>query len=214
MVNKEYYLGLDLGQKQSHTAIAVVEWSVDREQRRNAVTWAFEWHELSPPRVSVRHLERLPLGTSYVDVVDRVHELVWSDALRGKTKLVVDATGMGAPVVDLFRRDTEMRRRACELAAVTITSGAKVSKGEKRGDWLVPKQDLMTGLVVMLEGGRLEISRGLEEAKRLVEELVRYGREEGFRDDLGWRSLWRAGNCGWSMTRIQWMGAERCGRVR
>ena len=183
MVVNEYYLGLDLGQKRSYTAIAVVERTVDREERRCALTWEMEWHELSPPRVAVRHLERIGLGTSYVDVVDRVRELVWSDALRGKTKLVVDATGAGAPVVDLFRKDEELKR-ACELLAVTITSGTVAGRGPKKGDWQVPKQDLMTGLVLMLEAGKLGIARGLEEAGRLVEELVRYGREEGFRDDL------------------------------
>ena len=120
MVVNEYYLGLDLGQKRSYTAIAVVERTVDREERRCALTWEMEWHELSQPRVAVRHLERIGLGTSYVDVVDRVRELVWSDALRGKTKLVVDATGAGAPVVDLFRKDEELKR-ACELLAVTMT---------------------------------------------------------------------------------------------
>ena len=183
MIDNAYYLGLDLGQKKSYTAIAVVERTADREERRCPMTWALEWHDLSPPRVAVRHLERIGLGTSYVDVVDRVRELVWSDALRGRTKLVVDATGAGAPVVDLFRKDEELKR-ACELLAVTITSGTAMRRGPKKGDWQVPKQDLMTGLVLMLEAGKLGIARGMEEAGRLVEELVRYGREEGFRDDL------------------------------
>jgi len=76
-VTSEYYLGLDLGQKKSSTAIAVVERTVDREERRSAVTWELEWHELSRPRVAVRHWERIPLRTSYVEVVDRTRELVW-----------------------------------------------------------------------------------------------------------------------------------------
>ena len=36
----------------------------------------------------------------------------------------------------------------------------------------------------MFEEDRLEISRDLPESRRLVEELVRYGRDEGFQDDL------------------------------
>jgi hypothetical protein len=36
----------------------------------------------------------------------------------------------------------------------------------------------------MLEEGKLQIARDLDEAARLVEELVRYGRDEGYRDDL------------------------------
>ena len=67
---------------------------------RNPVTWAMEWQDLSPLRLLVRHLERVSLGSSYVDVVDRVKEMVWTPELRGRTKLVVDATGAGAPVVD------------------------------------------------------------------------------------------------------------------
>ena len=54
MVEQEYYLGLDLGQKRSHTAIVVVERQMVREQRRNPVTYALEWENLQPPRVMVR----------------------------------------------------------------------------------------------------------------------------------------------------------------
>ena len=70
MVTQEYYVGVDLGQKKSYTAIAVVERRTDRVEVRDPVTWAMEWKNLSPPRLLVRHLERVPLGTSYVDVVD------------------------------------------------------------------------------------------------------------------------------------------------
>ena len=45
MISKEYYLGLDLGQKKSYTAIAVVERTVDREERRSGVTW--DWSGMS-----------------------------------------------------------------------------------------------------------------------------------------------------------------------
>ena len=50
----------------SDMATAVVEPTMDRAERRCALTYAMEWHELSPPRVAVRHLERIGLGTSYV----------------------------------------------------------------------------------------------------------------------------------------------------
>ena len=184
MVTQEYYVGVDLGQKKSYTAIAVVERRADRVEIRNPVTCAMEMENVSPPRLLVRHLERVPLGTSYVDVVYRVREMVWSNELRGRTKLVVDATGAGAPVVDLLRRDQDFRQRACELNSVTITGGTAFRKGPKRGEWTVPKAELINGLVLMFEEDHLEISRGLPEAKRLVEELVQYGKDEGFQDDL------------------------------
>ena len=174
MVTQEYYVGVDLGQKKSYTAIAVVERRADRVEIRNPVTCAMEMENVSPPRLLVRHLERVPLGTSYVDVVDRVREMVWSNELRGRTKLVVD----------LLRRDQDFRQRSCELNSVTITGGTAFRKGPKRGEWTVPKAELINGLVLMFEEDRLEISRGLSEAKRLVEELVQYGKDEGFQDDL------------------------------
>ena len=180
----EYYFGLDLGQKKSFSAIAIVERTVERERYHNPVTYAQEWEDLGPAQQAVRHLERFPLETSYVDVVDRVKQMLWHKELRGsKTKLVVDATGAGAPVVDLFRRDREITQ-VCDLTAMTITSGAQATKGRGPGDWMVPKQDLMSGLALMFEERRILIARGLAESRQLVEELVRYGREDGYRDDL------------------------------
>jgi hypothetical protein len=148
------------------------------------VTYAMEWEELGPAQQAVRYLQRFPLDTSYVDVVEVVKKMLWNNALKmGKTKLVVDATGAGAPVVDLFRRDKEITQ-VCDLTAMTITSGAEATKGRNPGDWMVPKQDLMSGLALMFEERRLLIARGCGEARQLVEELVRYGQQDGYRDDL------------------------------
>ena len=180
----DYYIGLDLGQKKSFSAIAIVERTEEREQYHNRVTYAQEWEVLGPPQQAVRYLERFPLETSYVDVVDRVKQMLWHREFHEKKpKLIVDATGAGAPVVDLFRRDREISQR-CDFTAMTITGGAQATKGRGPGDWMVPKQDLMSGLALMFEERRLLISRGLAESRQLVEELVRYGREDGYRDDL------------------------------
>ena len=67
----------------------------------------------------VRHLERMPLGTAYTAVTARVVELAQHKALVGNCRLVVDATGVGMPVVDMLRA----ARPGCEIAAVLITGG-------------------------------------------------------------------------------------------
>jgi hypothetical protein len=54
------------------------------------------------PRYEVRHLERLPLQTSYPAVINRLANLLASAALRGKCELVIDFRGIGRPVFDLF----------------------------------------------------------------------------------------------------------------
>src|SRR5258706_560131 len=45
----------------------------------------------------VRHVQRWPLGTSYPAIVARVREILDTPQLRGRTTLVLDATGVGRP---------------------------------------------------------------------------------------------------------------------
>ncbi len=104
-----FFVGLDLGQKQDFSAVAVVE----RAERTRA------W--LSPEFgcMQVRYLERMPLGTAYAHVVNRVSEIMRHPALAQQNRLVVDATGVGAPVVEMLRAG----KAAFPVTAVTITSG-------------------------------------------------------------------------------------------
>src|ERR1035438_2433175 len=103
------YVGLDLEQKRDYSAVVVVE-RVDH--RRAFQGTSFE-------KLLVRFAERMGLGTPYPHVVERVRTIVQSDELRGDCVLVVDATGVGAPVVDMLRA----ARLGCEICAVTITGG-------------------------------------------------------------------------------------------
>jgi hypothetical protein len=78
----------------------------------------------------------------------------------------VDATGVGAAVVDMLRS----ARLGCELTAVTITGGNRAHQGP--AGWNVPKQDLMSELQVLLEKGELRIARDLRGARMLMRELM------------------------------------------
>jgi hypothetical protein len=160
-----YFLGLDLGQKRDYSAVVVVE-RVDHRR-------AFQGTEFE--RLNVRYVERLPLGTPYPVVVERMREIVQSGELAGDCVLAVDATGVGAPVVDMLRA----ARLGCEVMAVTITGGGREHGGS------VPKRDLMAGVEVLLEKGQLRIGR-VREAARLGRELMamRTGKDGGEHDDL------------------------------
>jgi hypothetical protein len=136
-----FYLGLDLGQRHDPTAIAVVE---------------------GRDVIRVRHLERVPLGTPYPGVVERVRAIVRHPELVGKCALAVDGTGVGAPVVDMLRA----ARLGCDISAVTITGG------EREHHDNVPKRDLMAGVQVLLERDELKFARGLRELGSLVRELT------------------------------------------
>ncbi len=156
-----YFVGVDLGQRQDYTAIAVVERSesvsgVDRE--------TFE--ERREVLLQLRYLERVKLGTPYPEVVARVLEVVTAPALAGRCTLVVDATGVGAPVVDLLKRE----KLDCRMIPVSITGGEKVTVSD--GCWRVPKRDLVVGLQVLLDCGKLLIADRLADAAVLVKELM------------------------------------------
>jgi hypothetical protein len=143
------FIGLDLGQKRDHSAIAVVE----REEKRLA------WMPSMPQAMRIRYLQRIPLGTP------QVSEIVRHPMQEGRSRLVADATGVGAPVVDLLKA----ARLPCSLTPVTITSG---DRAHAQGDhWHVPKRDLLTNLLVLLDAGELRIPRKLGEAGAPVREL-------------------------------------------
>ena len=176
-----YLVGLDLGQKHDHTAIAVVEREKIVGTRRDPVTWELDKRTV----YAVRYLERMPLGMSYPEVVERVARLVRNIRLTTRCELAVDATGVGAPIVDMLRR----AKLGCNLSPVTITGGDRQS--QDTNGWKVPKRDLVTGPQALFECGELEVARGLEEGERLVEELremrvkVSLGGHESFE---AWRS--------------------------
>ncbi len=152
-----FFAGLDLGQRRDFSALAVVELA---EQR-------FAWMPAAR-ELSVRHLERMELGTPYPRVVERVCEVMRHPKMVNQCRLVVDATGVGAPVVDLLRS----AGLGVRLTTVTIPSGERARGHGER--WHVPRGDLRAGLEVLLEAGELKICRRLKEATRLVRELEGY----------------------------------------
>lgn len=157
----EYFIGLDLGQSHDPTAISILERSdlvVDRDRATHA------WH--AHTRRAVRHLQRLPLQTPYPDIVDLVRDLVLHPQLQPyRRTLVIDATGVGKPVVDMFKR----AHLPCRIVPVTITSGDRQISDASH--WRVPKRDLVTGLMLLFQGEQLEICGHLPEARALVHEL-------------------------------------------
>src|SRR5438045_2872686 len=95
-----YFVGLDLGQSCDHSALAVVERADLTLNEIDHMTY----ERLSEQRYRVRFLERVALGTPYPSVVERVRAVVRANPLVGRCTWVMDATGVGAPVVDLRRR--------------------------------------------------------------------------------------------------------------
>ncbi len=176
-----HFVGVDLGQRSDPTAIAVVE-RAEMAGEWDAVRYAYR----KRLEYRVRQLERVRLGTPYPEVVTRVKEVTEASHLKGQARLVVDATGAGTPVVDLLRR----AGLTCLLAPVIITGGEMQRR--EQGYYLVPKRDLMAGLLVRLERGELKVAGGLKEGERLVQEMseMRVRKRPSGREQYG---AWREG---------------------
>jgi len=148
------YLGLDLGKLRDFTAWAAVE-------------------ENGYGELEVRHLERAALGTPYVRVVERTAEMSRHPAMNGRCHLVMDGSGVGNPVEEALRAARGGWRG---MTAVSITGGdrARQASGYGVGErWNVPRRDLLSGVQVLLERGKLKIAERMPETRALVRELVR-----------------------------------------
>jgi len=177
-----YYLGLDLGQAADSTALATLEeptwipgrgWvgateltTIDR-QNLDIPQLRSHWDEQAPKLVPLwlRQLKRYPLQTPYPAIVDDVIRMLGGkDARRPEVILIVDGTGVGAAVVDMFRYG----ELPCEMYNVIITGGAKAERNH------IPKRDLIGALQVSLQRSQLVISQHTDETKTLINELREY----------------------------------------
>ncbi len=168
-----FYLGLDLGQAHDYTALAIVR----------------KGDGPAPVAYEVPWLERFPLNTSYPAIVAavarRCRQLAtqalepgpepgvrYADRPLGEghvaQRLIVDATGVGRPVVDLLRRE----RLPGILYDVTITGGDTAT--HQGSSWRVPKRELVSVAQVLLQSGRLKVAEALPDTAVLTRELLNF----------------------------------------
>jgi hypothetical protein len=152
----DFVVGLDLGQSQDFTVLAVLERNIQVGEA------------LSPAltEYSLRHLRRFSLGTPYTEIVPTVARLAGIRPLSG-SPLVVDQTGVGRAVVDMLRQAVGW------VVPVTITGGHAVTRTED-GSYHIPKKELVTSLQVVMQSRRLKIARALPDAALLVRELQNF----------------------------------------
>jgi hypothetical protein len=125
-------------------------------------------------RLDVRHLERLPLGMSYPAQVAVAQDLLarpplCGDASTRPAELVIDETGVGRPVADLFNA------AGSKPIQITITAGLETTaQGLRR--WHVAKTALISTLDARLHTGELRFAAALSEAPAMRDELLNFNR--------------------------------------
>jgi Terminase RNaseH-like domain len=189
----ECTIGVDLGQSQDPTAIAVV-----RKIEDSAGRAIFQ----------IGHLERLPLQTLYPHVVAHVGNLM--QRLRGPSELVIDSTGVGRAVADMFT--------IAGLPTINVTIVAGDAITNEGLNYRVPKITLVSRVQALLHSGQLKIHKHLADAPELVSELQsfraqvsdhgfwKFGARSGRNDDLVlaasvalWRSAGDTAFSGWGI---------------
>ncbi|MGA7075640.1 MAG: hypothetical protein WBZ42_03710 [Halobacteriota archaeon] len=157
-----YYMGVDLGQVQDHTAIVTlehVEIEIERSDKTNE--HKHEWHLLDATR--------LPLRTSYQDITKYIKNLIrLLEGDGGRVILVVDATGVGRPVIDL------LREMGLQLVPVTITGGLSETYDDIIAGWRVPKIELVSAANIMLGKTELKIARDIPLLDTLLSEFQNF----------------------------------------
>ncbi|RJE46819.1 hypothetical protein A7K50_12400 [Dehalobacter sp. MCB1] len=148
----KFYIGLDLGQANDYTALAVLERLGPEGDRKEAI-----YH--------VRHLERVR-GIPYPEIVAKVAAMLESPALKGNTSTVIDMTGCGRPVFDMFKE------AGLSPIGVQIHGGDRST--QENDNWRVPKRDLVAVLQVLLQAKRLKIASRLELGAILQAEMLNF----------------------------------------
>jgi hypothetical protein len=144
-----YIAGLDLGQQTDPSVLAVAQ------------------VHSTPKRFDVRHLSRWPLATSYPAIINDIVKLYSKPPLIGSI-LVLDATGVGRPVLDHLRE----RKIDARIIPVVLTAGYQTTHG--KGYVGCPKFDLVAALRMVLGQSRLRISTKLPLAAIAQRELENF----------------------------------------
>ena len=151
-----YWLGVDLAQAQDFTALCCLHdqclpiWSAGSQQ------------VLGPRRRTIVFADKFK-GVSYPDVVSHVIRTMLKEPLRGRCRLVIDASGLGRVVSDLL---TEQR---VEHHAIQMTVGQNWVKKDRYVN--VGKTLLLETLSLLFATGDLTFAHNLPLRGDMLAEL-------------------------------------------
>lgn len=154
MKDAKYYVGVDLGYSHDFSTCSAIERTL-------------EWHEVAQKMVNryrVFHLRRFPLQTEYPVIVKELASLMRNEKLIA-APMIVDASGPGLPVLQM------MRVEKMSPIGIVISSGATASQ-DSEGNLIVPRTLLLTGLMIAFQTGILKVTRQLDLATALKDEMA------------------------------------------
>ena len=159
-----WYVGFDLGQRSSPSAMVVIERLEITTTVRDPVTFAF----VKENHFQLKKIERFPLHMTYDDTARKLKNLIETLGYKRDVTLLVDATGVGQPFLDILRKHA----LGVHMMAIAITSGGRLtfSSGIQR----VPKRDLLRAANYLLTAECFRIPPGQSGYQLLKEEMEAY----------------------------------------
>lgn len=157
-----YYLGVDFGSQQDYTAIALVRRNEVIDANQNAA--GIITQERVKTEYQLLYLERMELGTPYTQIVAHIKHIISDNELSGSITTVADATGVGLPVIQMMREAL-----IYPLVAIGIHGGNQIN--EKQGGYSVPKRDLVTALLTVVQSRRLRVAGNIRHRQQLIHEM-------------------------------------------
>lgn len=162
-----YFVGVDIGQSPHPSALAVLK-RVEELRPKDSPPGTVAW-EREPQLIVSKYqgvlLKDYPLGTKYNTVVQDCKKLMRNPELTRRSVLIVDATGVGKPVIEMMRLN--------RLAPIGITFTGGKSVNQHPLGYTVPKRDLVTTVQVLFQTGRIELPGKLPETDKLLDQLQR-----------------------------------------
>lgn len=159
----DYLLGLDFGSITDHTALILVA-------RRENPEATSSGDEGEPQHIyELIHTEQLPLGLSYVEIVEYIAKFVQQEEIAGMVQIAADCTGVGKAVLDLMRSEPSL----AEITwSIVFTSGQNVTQNGMI--FKVPKKDLIASVLILTGKDLLHCNPEIDQAQILKREMLSY----------------------------------------
>jgi hypothetical protein len=180
----DHFIGVDLGKLTDPTALVVLSRSLSIDRTTGFPEKSSRGEPLY--RWECRAIKRYKLGTPYLTIVADVLRVCNRSELRPRPRLVLDSTGVGVAVTEMFTRAL-VDYPDVEAHTVSITAGegfstvSNLTRGNMvaRGQWRVSKIQLIAAIREVLENRRFKVSKDaggkpIEFADVLVRELTNF----------------------------------------
>lgn len=154
----EYMLSIDLGRFQDYSALHLIRVvPVRRINKDNAgEIFAYNnYHVIYQARTT----------EPYTSLVSKVDQVLSQDRIRNLTAVIVDGTGVGTAVVEMFKYNP---------IVVMMHGGDTLSIRQDPPGYSVPKRDIVAAMQVVFQTGRIKIAKNLPYNEQLAKELQNF----------------------------------------